>query len=573
MAGIQLTGLASGFDWKSVVDQLMELQQVPKTRLQTQQTTNTSKLSVFSSLRTQLSSLQTSVQALSGDSLFSQRVVDYSNEDLGWSASVADGTAAGDYKINVSKLATRAVRSGGSDIASTLSASSDVSGAVLSELRLGTAVTEGTFTVNGSQVDIETTDTLQDVFDKISTATGGAVTASYDSGTDRVTLSSSSEITLGSAIDSSNFLGAFKLYNNGTDTITSSTDLGTISLDDTLDAAGLRDAITAVDGSGNGSFSINGVSIDFNVNDDSIRSIITRVNNSGAGVSMGYDAVNDRFSLTNATTGDVGIAVSESAGGLLSALGLTSASTFTRGTNAEFSVNDGGTIISASNVLDGSSHGITGLSVTATSLGEQTLTVSGDKSALDTGIRDFITKYNSVQSYIDNITKVSTSADGTVTAALMSNNRELTSLASDLRNKVFDSVSGLSGTIQRLANIGIDFEDSSSQLAVRDEAAFANAIENNSSDVASLFSSSTTGLSDRLDSYITQITQTNGLIDVQETTLERQNRSLDTQIADVERRLEAERTRLEESFIRMEDMQSRLNSQLAAMQQTLGISG
>ena len=38
-------------------------------------------------------------------------------------------------------------------------------------------VTAGTFTINGAQINIATTDTLQDVFDHIASATGNAVTA------------------------------------------------------------------------------------------------------------------------------------------------------------------------------------------------------------------------------------------------------------------------------------------------------------------------------------------------------------------------------------------------------------
>ena len=40
---------------------------------------------------------------------------------------------------------------------------------------LGSVAVTGTFTVNGKQITLATSDTLQAVFDKISTATGGAV--------------------------------------------------------------------------------------------------------------------------------------------------------------------------------------------------------------------------------------------------------------------------------------------------------------------------------------------------------------------------------------------------------------
>lgn len=571
MAGLQLSGLASGFDWLSVVDQLVELQRVPQDRMRTEKTSNTSKLSAFSTLRTKLTALQTATTALSSDSLFNQRTAASSNTASSWAVSAANGASAGEYVVDVSKIATHSVRSGAANVAGGLNPTSDVSGLVLSEMRLATAVTEGTFTINDAQIDILSTDTLQEVFDKISSATSGAVTASYDAGTDRISLSSAAEISLGSGVDTSNFLYAAKLFNNGSNSIQSASNLGTLSLDDTIADAGLAGAITAVDGSGNGSFSVNGIAIAFNVNDDSIRDVMNRVNESAAGVTMSYDSANDRFTLTNRNTGDLGISASETAGGLLDALGLSGSATLTRGTNAEFTVNGGGTIVTPTNTFDETALGVPGLSVTATSVGAETITVSSDTESIDEGIRGFITAFNDLQSYIDTQTNVTISSEGEVEAALMAGNQEMTSIARELRSLAFDAVAGASATMSRLESIGIDFDGSSSQLSVRDEGKFSQALKSNLSDVAKLFSTSETGISNRIDSYLTQLTETNGLVDIQENSLERQNRSLDQQIADIERRLVAERTRLEGSFIRMEEAQSLMNSQLAALQSTLNL--
>ncbi|MFO1511611.1 MAG: hypothetical protein U1F83_01645 [Verrucomicrobiota bacterium] len=70
-------------------------------------------------------------------------------------------------------------------------------------------------TVNGKQITINASDTLQTVFNNIQAATGGNVTGSYDSATDSITLSSASPIVVGSATDTSNFLQVARLNNNG----------------------------------------------------------------------------------------------------------------------------------------------------------------------------------------------------------------------------------------------------------------------------------------------------------------------------------------------------------------------
>ena len=131
------------------------------------------------------------------------------------------------------------------------------------------------------------------------------------------------------------------LTNNTTGVIASAGKLGALSPAATLANAGLKTAITAVDGSGNGSFAINGVNINFNVNTSFLGEVITNINESSAGVTAAYDASNDRFTLTNNITGDSNITVSEAAGGFLGAMGMTSGPTLTRGTNAQYTLNGG----------------------------------------------------------------------------------------------------------------------------------------------------------------------------------------------------------------------------------------
>src|SRR5262249_2100264 len=136
------------------------------------------------------------------------------------------------------------------------------------------------------------------------------------------------------------------------------------------------------DTNGDGKFTINGVEISYNVNTDTISSVMAQINDSSAGVSASYDSINDRLVLSNKSTGDLGIAVNETTPGLLASLGLASGTTFTRGGNAEFTINGGDVLTSASNTLDGTAHGISGLSVTATSLDTQTITVAPDTQAM-----------------------------------------------------------------------------------------------------------------------------------------------------------------------------------------------
>lgn len=570
MAGIQLSGLASGLDWRSLVDQLMAAERTPQDRLRTEKAAGAQKTSALENLGTQLTALRDSIKALSGSSgnTFSERAAKLSNATSNWTVAASPDTETGSYTIAVTQLATKAQRVGGSNVGSALSTTSNVSGLTVGTLPIGTTIKAGDFTVNGERITVAATDSLADVFAQIQTKTG--VAASYDPATDKVRLSSAGEIVLGSSNDSSNFLSALKLFNNGTGEVLSPKALGVVSVGSAISNANLSTPITGVDAAGKGSFSINGVSIDYNVNDDSVQNVLARINASNAGVTAAFDRANDRFTLTNKNEGDVGISVSEGAGGLLQALGLNSSATLSRGKNAEFSVNGGETIVSTSNTLDATSHGIAGLSITATSETTDTVTVGTDTSGSRKKIEDFIAKYNAVQTYIEQQTKSATASDGKVTRSTLTGNREVTDISSALRSRIFDAVPGLSGNIQRLEGIGIDFKSGSSQLEIKDSSKLDNALATRAADVSTLFGTPTTGVAARLDSYLEKVTGTTGTLTTQSETLSKQSKGIDEQIATMERRLTQQRSLLEQSFISMETAQSRIQSQLTALNNAFG---
>ena len=561
--GLQVAGLASNFDWKSFVDQIMDLERAPADRLAAEKGVNNQKVGLLTTLGTKIAALQNSIQALQSDSLFGKRTATSSATASPWAAIAGANTPTGSYRIDVTRLATAASLNGATNIGRALNpAGNDVSGLTLATLPVSQAVTAGTFSINGKQVTVALTDSLQDVFTAISTATGGDVTASYDSAADKVTLTSASgNIMLGAANDSTNFLRTLKLGNNGTGSVTSSAQLGAVKLNSTIATANLTTAVTG-DVAGAGSFTINGVQIDYNVNTDTVSSVISQINDSTAGVVASYDAINDRLVLANKTTGDMGISVNEAPGGLLGALGVTSGTTFTRGVNAEFTINGGDVLTSASNTLDGTVHGVSGLSVTATALEAQTITVAPDTKAMRAKIEAFIKDYNDVQTFIETNTKVSTDAKGKVTAAVLASNREIQGWARTLRTMTFGAVDGLSGTITRLNHLGLDFKPGTNELEIEDDAALDRALAQSTTDVESFFSTANTGFAERLDDFIERISDQT---DDQKTRINKANTSIDEQIAAIERHLEQRRALMESAFIQMENAQSKIQRQQSAL--------
>jgi flagellar hook-associated protein 2 len=562
MAGIQITGLASGLDWQNIINELITADRAPETQWKAQQSTDQTKISSLATLNSDLTAFQSAADAMSTGTTFTATTATVGDSSSGWSAASAASTNLGQYTFNVSKLATTSTLTGAAKVGAPISSSTDVSGVTVSTMNLATPITPGVFTVDGAQVTISQSDSLQDVFNNIATATNNAVTASYDPTTDTINLASSSPIILGAQNDTSNFLSATSLYNNGTGTISSANALGSVALNSAIANAGLKQAVTDVDGSGNGTFTINGVSIAFNVNTDTIQNIIGKINNAGAGVTATFNGANSQFTLTNNSTGNTGISLSEASGGLLAAMGLTgTGATLNQGENAVFTINGSGPFTSASNNLDASVDGINGLTVNATSATSQTVTVSNDTSGISTAINNLISAYNTVQAYITSQTQITTNSDGSVTPSTLSGDQAITEMQTDLQNMMFNSVSGITGGINSLDSIGIGFTGTSPLLSIQDSSALNNAIQNNTSAVSQLFTNYPNGLVAQIDGYVTNATGTSGDIAVETSALNKDSTNITNQISTLETQLSQEQAQLTTEFTNMEQAESQYQSE------------
>jgi flagellar hook-associated protein 2 len=566
-----LSGLASGLDWKTLVNQLADVERAPQRRLRTEQSTLANRNNAYGSIKTQLAVLQNRVNTLKDPSFFDSRTASSADSTIA-TASVTAGAALGTYSFNVTQLATAARKLGGTNAGAAISATNDVSGVTIGSAGFSTAVTAGKFTVNGKQIEVAATDTLQQVFDRINSQTGGEVTASYDASSDRIQLTASSgEVVLGSATDTSNFLAVTRLSNNGTGTTTSSAPIGGVKLTGSMASSNLGTAISD-GGSGAGKFKINGVEISFDATNDSIQNVLDRINSSAAGVTASYDSVNDRFALTNKTTGDVGVALEDVTGNFLASTGLNGGtSTLERGKDLLYTVNGGATLRSRSNVITSDSSGITGLTVNALKEGSTTtVNVSTDTSRIKSAIQSFIDDYNRAQSTIDTQTASSTDSSGKVTSGLLASEGYADDIASRLRSISFNQTTGLTGTLSSLAKIGIDSSGDSNALSISDSDALDSAINNNLSDLKALFTDSTNGIGTKLASYLDSTIGDGGTLIAKQDALTKQSSDIDTQVTDLEKLVQSNRQRMIDSFVQMETAQQTINQQLKYLQQRFG---
>jgi flagellar hook-associated protein 2 len=555
-----MSGLASGIDWTSLINDMAEAEEAPITQWESQQTTLNKENSAYTSIATDLTSLQSDAKTLSSADFFENTTASSSDSDVA-TATTQSGTPEGTYTFSVSQMATAAVQNGSTVSAEPVSSTDDVSGVSLDDSALADDITAGTFTVNGQTVTVTSTDTLQSILGKISTATAddGAVTASYDPTTDKITLSSSSAITLGSSADTSSFLQATQLYSNDSDSVTSLGALAGININADADEANLSTTISD-GGSGDGAFKINGVTINYDASTDSINDILKAINSSEAGVTATYDGANNRFVLTNNTTGNVGLTMQDVTGNFLAATGLSSG-TLQAGTNLQYSINGGNTATSESNTIDASSIGLTGLSITALEKGSTSITVSPDTSTIATAITDFVNDYNTVQNYINSQTTISTtttsttgSTDSTTTTTstpgVLMGDMDAEGIATNLRQLV--DASPLSGVIKSLNDMGITSNGTDNTLTTSSDV-LNDALTNNLSQISQLFTNSTTGIASTVNSYLTNTLSTTGVVKTKEQDLTKQYSALATSITNLQTKITSDEKEMQNQFVEMED--------------------
>lgn len=99
-----ISGLASGIDTASMIDQLMQLERIPYTKLETKKKDLSSSQSFFRNLNTKLNTLKTAAADLTYSSNFKQTSVNSSDETV---VKVSNSTSAsmGNYNIKVEQVA------------------------------------------------------------------------------------------------------------------------------------------------------------------------------------------------------------------------------------------------------------------------------------------------------------------------------------------------------------------------------------------------------------------------------------------------------------------------------------
>jgi flagellar hook-associated protein 2 len=158
-SGISFSGLISGLDTSSIIDQLMEIGRRPIELIENQKLEIQSKISAWQEVNTKLLALKSAVSSLTDSDSFRQYTVQLSDSDI-FSASASSDAAAGLYTVEVLQIAAAE------------QVSSDSFSDTSSELGL-----EGKFLINGVRIDVGASDSLTDIKNAINSANAGVTAA------------------------------------------------------------------------------------------------------------------------------------------------------------------------------------------------------------------------------------------------------------------------------------------------------------------------------------------------------------------------------------------------------------
>lgn len=544
---VTIGGTFSGLNVSAIIQAVIAADSIPMQNLQTQNTNLQKQSTTLGQLGTSLGSLSTALQALGSNSLFTSQTATVASTTVG--TAVSDGTATnGSFLINVTQLATSSVLTSGTG-------STRLTAAPAATTSLASALNESsidgqTFSVNGQIITLAQTDTIGDVVNKINNA-GAGVTASYDTTTGNFTLasSSSSPVILGSGADTSDFLQQAGLYTNGTTSVTSTTGLGRLNPAVDLATSGLAATPTT------GNFTINGVSIPYTAG-ESLNTLISNINHSGAGVTAIYDTYNDEMVLTSTARGAQGISVADGTSNIASALNLTSAtSTLSLGQPTEFTLN-GSTQVrqSNSNVIDPSTLGVPGVTFTATSTGSTDVTVQPDITTIANAINAFVTQYNTTQETIASLTAVNT-AD-TADSGPLATDTNLTFLAPQLRQVTSGSMSS-TAVVRMLSDLGVNTNANDDTLTQVNTSDLQNALANHLSDLEALFNDPVNGLTTSVQNVLNEYNNSlNGVIVNEQKNISQQVTYNKNRIAQMQEQLNAEQAQLQNEFSTLDSVEA-----------------
>lgn len=561
------TAFNTSSSFNLLVNQFMALERRPLSSLNTKKTGLNSSLTIYSDLKTKLSDLLTAARDLSNSttsSIYNSRISSSSDESK-VTASVDSNAATGAFQIRVKQLAVGASIQSTSELitkSATTSASKVAPGTGIIDVSKSFAdagfenTPDGTVTINGQTFTLSNYSTIQSFMDAVNTDVTANANIYYNKTEDKFTIEQKSTATdlVISETGTNPFFTQAKIT-VGTYTGNGSTG---IQSDVLLSEANFDTTLTSTT---SGSFKINGVTITYNTDTDTLDKVISRINSSTANVNAFYDSSLDKVIIKSKATGSTdSITLLDVSGNLLNTLKLSGA-TQTNGVDALFTINSSATadqIAKSTNTftINGITYTLKNANVTDyTDNAYTTVTVKQDTSSIQSKITGFLDTFNAVTEYIKDKSSVNIS---TKTRGPLAGNTTFTFLRSQLFQKLSEQISGItSGNPDYLNEIGITIS-TNLKASLSDTTKFNNAIASNSKTVEDLFNS-TNGVAKKIETLLKPFVEASSsnrssIIDETKNVISKQITDIDTRIANMENRLSIKENLYRQQLYKMQDL-------------------
>ena len=568
---------------ESLVQQYMYFERQPLTRLQSTKSSLNIRSAIFDDLSSKISSLKDLAEDLADtedDSIYNAMQVTSNDSDV-IQATASTGAAEGTYVLRVRQMATATSMKSTATLnnaPSIVSSSQVVAGTneldtseSFADAGFDTTPTGSIFIDTGSgevEFDLSNYTTIDALMDAINDSTNVDANIYYDETRDKFFIEK-----VGSG-------GYLRLRQSSTDGFLTQAKIATDTAQHEYitNVSGLQTDVflyetnfdNAVSESDSGSFKINGVTIEWDADQDTFNDIISRINNSTAGVTAFYDDTLDKVMITSTALGSDEIEFEDVSGTFLGSTLKFSGVTQQVGQDAKLTINSTSSddeITKSSNIftINGITYTLKAVTVANDNYADSgtesvTITSSRDISALQNKINSFLANLNSLNGYIK--TKSAVDPDTYTRGALAGD-----TVFSGLRNQLFSimmgRVSGLdSDNPIFLSQIGITF-DSNLNASITNSSALEDWVEEDPSAVADLFNS-TNGVATRIENYLESFVESDGIIEAQQENIQDQIERIDDRIE----RLEDTLSKKEEYYRnRLASMQMILNELI--QQQTL----
>lgn len=488
---INFTGISSGLDTNSIIQELLQADKIPITQLQNQQATLNNTLAVLQQYATNLQAFGSAANALNSAAAFNPIKATTGDDSVATVTATAQAIP-GTYSIVTTKLAQ----------------AEKISSAAQTDATTGLNLS-GTVVINGHGVQISGSDSLTSIAQKINALNIGVTAGIINGGTGSAYLTLAANSTgAASAIQIADMQG----------TVAGSLGLitGSAAVRNSSGGAALGYALgsqttnisTLLNGNNMGTqtFSINGVQVSVDPTSTNLEGLVGAINTANTGATASIVTANDQNGNPTYQLKISGMTSFTDTTGLLSGLGVVQqgyGKEVVQAQDAAFSV-DGVNLTSASNSVSNVIQGATFqlLKGTPSNPASTTLTLARDTSAISSSVQNFVTAYNNLAGYVAQNSQLDPS---TFATGPLFGNSTVQQVQNQLASNMFAPVSGINPPYNNLAAIGLGF-DQNGNLTF-DQTKLQTALEQDPTDVANLFQATGSGSTGSL-SYVSSSNST-----------------------------------------------------------------